>query len=101
MTVIKDPYVFKGGRVGTLSKSDKIYKTVEEEIIQVDEEGNPILNENGEPVVKTETKTIFYDIRKKGTEEVYNEAVDVLPYDYEEISYEEMEAKYGGNKQES
>ena len=98
MTIIKDPYVFKGGRVGTLSKSDKIYKTLEEEIIQEDEEGNPVLNENGEPVVKIETKTIFYDIRKKDTDEVYNEAIDVLSYDYEEVSFEEMEAKYGGDK---
>ena len=98
MTIIKDPYVFKGGRVGTLSKSDKIYKTLEEEIIQEDEQGNPILNEDGEPVVKIETKTIFYDIRKKGTDEVYNEAIDVLSYDYEEVSFEEMEAKYGGDK---
>lgn len=98
MTVIKNPYVFKGGRVGTIAKSDRVYKTIEETTIEVDEQGNPVLNENGEPVEKTETKIIFYDIRKKGTEEVYGEAVDVLPYDYEEVSYEEMEAKYGGNK---
>ena len=101
MTVVKEPYIFKGGRVGTIAKSDRVYKATEEEVIQGDEQGNPILNENGEPIVKTETKIIFYDIRKKGTGEVYSEAVDILPYDYEEVSYEEMEAKYGGNKQES
>ena len=98
MTVIKNPYIFKDGRTGTLTKSDRVYKTIEETITEVDEQGNPILNEDGEPVKKTETKIIFYDIRKKGTGEVYSEAVDILPYDYEEVSYEEMEAKYGGNK---
>jgi hypothetical protein len=89
MTVIKDPYILKDGRVGTIAKSDRVYKSFEETTTE---------EVDGEIVERTEIKVIFYDIRKKGTGEIYSEAIDVLPYDYEEVSYEEMEAKYGGNQ---
>ena len=89
MSIVKEVYVFKDGRTGTLTKSDRVYKSFEETTTE---------EVDGEVVERTETKVIFYDIRKKGTNEIYSEAVDVLPYDYEEVSYEEMEDKYGSNK---
>ena len=84
MSIVKEVYVFKDGRTGTLTKSDMAYKSFEETTTE---------EVDGEIVEKTETKVIFYDIRKKGTGEVYSEAVDILPYDYEEVTFEEMRAK--------
>ena len=72
--VNKSVYTFADGRVGTLTKSDKFYKYVEE------------LNENNEVV----NKPVYYYIRKVGTNEVYNEAIDILPFEYEEVTEEEM-----------
>lgn len=72
--VIKSVYTFADGRIGTLTKSDKFFKYID------------TLNENNE-VVK---EPVYYYIRKKGTNEVYNEAIDILPFEYEEVTEEEM-----------
>ena len=72
--IVKTVYTFADGRVGTKTFSDKLYKNVER------------LDEKGEKVVEP----VNYYIRKKGTEEVYNEAIDILPYEYEEVTEEEM-----------
>lgn len=68
------PYHFKDGRIGTISKSDKFYKYID------------VLNENN-VVVK---EPVYYYIRKKGTDEIYNVAIDILPFEYEEVTEEEM-----------
>ena len=72
--VIKSVYTFSDGRVGTLTKSDKFYKYID------------VLNENNEVVKEPE----YYYIRKKGTDEIYNEAIDILPFEYDEVTEEEM-----------
>ena len=72
--IVKTVYTFEDGRIGTLTKSDKFYKNVER------------LDENDEKVIEP----VNYYIRKKGTNEVYNEAIDVLPFEYEEVTEEEM-----------
>ena len=76
-----EPYIFKDGRIGTNSYSDKFYKNVER------------LDENAEKVVEP----VYYYIRKKGTEETYarigenkEQAIDILPFEYEEVTEEEM-----------
>lgn len=93
MTVIKDPYVFKDGRIGTLAKSDKFYKTI------VESRPVPVTDENGTHLeLQKVTRDVYYKIRKVGTDEVYDEAVDVIKYDYEEVTEAEMEAEYGSNK---
>ena len=76
-----EKYIFKDGRVGTNTYSDKLYKNIE----KVDEDGKIIV----EP--------IYYSIRKKGTTEIYarnsekkEQAIDVLPFKYEEVTEEEM-----------
>ena len=76
-----EPYVFKDGRIGTNTYSDKFYKNVKR------------LDENGETVIET----VYYYIRKKGTEELYartgekkDQAIDILPFEYEEVTEEEM-----------
>lgn len=89
MSIVKDVYIFKDGRTGILTKSDRVYKATEETVIK---------EVDGKPIKTTEVKVIFYDVRKKGTGEVYENAVDLYPYDYEEVSFEEMEEKYGSNK---
>lgn len=80
--IVKQPYYFGDGRVGTLTKSDKFFKNIRE------------LDENGKEVVKL----INYKIRKKGTTEVYDEAIDILAFEYEELTEAEMVAEYDGNK---
>lgn len=72
--IVKTVYTFADGRVGTKTYSDKFYKNIER------------LGKNEEKVVET----VNYYIRKKGTEEVYNEAIDILPFEYEEVTEEEM-----------
>lgn len=72
--IVKTVYTFADGRVGTKTYSDKFYKNVER------------LGENEEKVVEP----VNYYIRKKGTKEVYNEAIDILPFEYEEVTEEEM-----------
>lgn len=72
--IVKTVYTFADGRVGTKRYSDKFYKNIEK------------LDENGEQVIEP----VNYYIRKIGTNEVYNEAIDILPYEYEEVTEEEM-----------
>ena len=72
--IVKTVYTFADGRVGTKTFSDKLYKNVER------------LDEKGEKVVEP----VNYYIRKKGTNEVYNEAIDILPFEYEEVTEEEL-----------
>ena len=72
--IVKTVYTFADGRVGTKTYSDKFYKNVER------------LGENGEKVVEP----INYYIRKKNTNEIYSEAIDILPFEYEEVTEEEM-----------
>ena len=73
--VNKSVYTFADGRVGTLTKSDKFYKNIE------------ISDNNGNVVIEP----VYYYIRKVGTNEVYNEAIDILYFEYEEVTEEEME----------
>ena len=80
------PYNFTDGRIGTKHYSDKLYKTIE--VDKVDENGNIVLNEQGQPV--KEMKSIYYYIRNKTTGGVYSEAIDILPYEYDELTEEEM-----------
>ena len=87
--IIKEPYNFNDGRIGIKSYSNKFYKTIEVEEAH---------DENGELIFKKLPKDIYYNIRKVGTDEVYDEAIDILSFEYEEVSLEEMEAKYDSNK---
>ena len=73
--VNKSVYTFADGRVGTLRKSDKFFKYID------------TINDNNE-IVK---EPVYYYIRKKGTNEVYSEAIDILPFEYEEVTEKEME----------
>lgn len=81
--VNKSVYTFADGRVGTLTKSDKFFKYID------------TLNENNEAV----KEPVYYYIRKKGTDEVYNEAIDILPFEYEEVTEEEMKSLVPDTKQ--
>lgn len=72
--IVTAVYTFADGRVGTKTFSDKFYKTKE------------IIEENGEITLKP----INYYIRKKDTNEVYDEAIDILNFEYEEVTEEEM-----------
>ena len=76
--VIKEIYNFKDGRVGTKHYSDKLYKTTE-----VEE-----LNEQGE-LVKIQ-RDVYYYIKNTTTNAVYSEAIDILPYNYVELTDDEM-----------
>lgn len=76
-----EPYVFKDGRTGINTYSDEFYKNIER------------IDDNG----KTITEPVYYHIRKKGTEEIYarvgektEQAIDILPFEYEEVTEEEM-----------
>lgn len=94
MAVKQVPYDFEDGRKGYYTKSDKFYKTIEvEEPIETE-------NENGEKIIefKKVPKDIYYKIRKVGTNEIYDDAIDVIKYDYEEVNEAEMEAEYDCNK---
>lgn len=94
MAVKQVPYDFEDGRKGYHTKSDKFYKTIEvEEPIEIE-------NESGEKVIEFEkvSKDIYYKIKKVGTNEIYDDAIDVIKYDYEEVSEAEMEAEYDSNK---
>lgn len=88
--VVTETYNFKDGRVGTKHYSDKLYKTIE--VNKVDENGNIVLNEQGQPV--KEMKSIYYYIRNKTTNAVYSDAIDILPYEYEELTDTEMAEAY-------
>lgn len=72
--IVKTVYTFADGRVGTKTYSDKFYKNIER------------LNEKDEKTVEA----INYYIRKKDTNEIYSEAIDILPFEYEEVTEEEM-----------
>ena len=87
--VVKEEYKFKDGRVGIRTHSDKFYKTIEVE--------EPTEN-NGEIELKKVYKDIYYKIRKVGTDEIYEEAIDILNFEYEEVSQAEMEAEYGSSQ---
>lgn len=76
--VVKEIYNFKDGRVGTKHYSDRVYKTIEVE--------EP--NEQGE-LVKTQ-QVVHYYIKNTTTNAVYSEAIDILPYNYIELTDEEM-----------
>ena len=92
--VVKEPYNFGDGRKGYYTKSDRFYKTIEvEEPVEKE-------NENGEKVIefKKVLKDVYYKIRKVGTNEIYDDATDILNFDYEELTEAEMEAEYDGNK---
>ncbi len=80
--IVKEPYYFGDGRIGTLTKSDKFFKNITE------------LDENGKEVIRP----VNYKIRKKGTAEVYDVAIDILPFEYEELTEAEMVAEYDSNK---
>ena len=88
------PYKFNDGRGGFYTKSNKVYKTIEIE--------TPIetKDENGEIKIEfvKEQKDIYYKIRKIGTDEVYDEAIDIIEHKYEDVTEAEMEAEYGSNK---
>ena len=84
--IVKETYNFKDGRVGTRHYSDRIYKTIE--VDKVDEKGNVVLNEQGQPV--KEIKNVYYYIKNKTTGGIYSDALDILPYDYDELTEEEM-----------
>lgn len=86
------PYNFTDGRIGTKHYSDKLYKTIE--VDKVDENGNIVLNEQGQPV--KEMKNVYYYIRNKTTGGIYDDAIDVLPYEYEELTDTEMAEAYKG-----
>lgn len=93
MAAIQTPYKFDDGRNGYFTKSDKFYKTIEvEEPIEVTDESGTRIE------MKKVTKDIYYKIRKVGTEEVYDSAIDVIKYDYEDVTEAEMEAEYGSNQ---
>lgn len=78
-----DPYTFADGRIGTKNYSDKVYKV----LYKTDENGEEILDANGNKIIEGVMK---YCIRKVGTNEIYDEAIDVLNYTYEELTAEEM-----------
>lgn len=80
--VVTETYNFKDGRVGTKHYSDKLYTTEEVEM----------LNENGE---RTKVKQdVYYYIKNTTTNAVYSEAIDILPYNYVELTDEEMAEAY-------
>ena len=93
MAAIQTPYKFDDGRNGYFTKSDRLYKTmeVEEPVELTDESGTRI-------EMKKVMKDIYYKIRKVGTKEVYDSAIDVIKYDYEDVTEAEMEAEYGSNQ---
>ena len=77
--VKKDVYKFNDGRIGTKSYSDKLFKLKEVET----GDGNK------------EMKEVHYFIRKVGSpNEIYEEAIDILPFEYEELSTLEMEEEF-------
>ena len=76
--VVKESYKFADGRVGTIAKSNLVFG----KITEYDEYGN---------AYKTDK---YYDIRKVGTTEEYDVAIDIVEHEYEELTFEEMSAKY-------
>ena len=72
--IVKTVYTFEDGRIGTKTYSDKLYKITS----RLDEDGREIQEQ------------VYYYIRKVGTQEIYDQAIDVLPFDYEEVTEEEM-----------
>ena len=87
--ILTEPYKFPDGRNGFFTRSTLVYKITEDSIVE---------EVDGELVERRAPKTIYYDIRKKGTDEIYKDAKDIIRYEYEEVTHEEMEAKYGSNK---
>lgn len=83
--VVTESYKFKDGRDGFLSKSDRIFTVIEEKVFE---------EVAGEIIERNEPKIVFYDIRKKGTNEIYNSAIDMFKTEYEEVAEEEMQKKY-------
>lgn len=84
--VIKTPITLPLNRKGMRSQSDVIYDYE----VELDQEGNPVLDEQG----NEKKKPIYYLIRKRGTDEIYDVADDVLEYEYDEITKEEMDARF-------
>jgi hypothetical protein len=64
---------------GTRKDGVKLYRRLD---VKVDENVNPILDEHGQPL------PTGFKIRKVGTDEVYDEAIDVenAPFVYEETT---------------
>lgn len=71
--IVKEEFIFKDGRKGTKTYSDKVYKEIEK------------INQDGESIIIQE----HYKIRKIGTDEIYDEAIDVESSNYEYIETDE------------